>query len=86
VTTTGRYSGRLAAVAELSGLGPLPTYAGDAAKVDQARTMAEHAVAEQGRVDCLFRSVGVPGVAALEQLDEDLRDHEIDINLKGPRA
>lgn len=84
VTITGRDPGRLeAAAAELSGLGELHTYAGDVARVGDARAMAEHAITEQGRVDYLFCSAGVPGVAALERLEEDLWDQVININLKG---
>lgn len=84
VTVTGRDPGKLKAVAaDLGSLGKLSTVVGDVASVDDAEAMVAATVAAHGRIDYLFCSAGIPGVAPLDDLDEALWDRVLDVNLKG---
>ena len=84
VTISGRDPEKLAAAAaELSQRGELETVAGDVASVADAEAMVAATVEAHGRIDYLFCSAGIPGVAPLDELDEDLWDRVLGVNLKG---
>lgn len=84
VTITGRSQARLEQAQEkLAPLGELEIASGDVATVADAEAMVATAVAAHGRLDYLFCSAGIPGVATLDKLDEDLWDQVIGVNLKG---
>jgi NAD(P)-dependent dehydrogenase (short-subunit alcohol dehydrogenase family) len=84
VTISGRDLERLRAAAEqLSGHGPLYTTAGDVANAQDAERMVEEAVGHGGGLDYVFCSAGIPGVAPLEDLTEELWDQVMGVNLKG---
>lgn len=84
VTITGRNEERLEEARQgLAGLGEIEVAVGDVAKVADAEAMVAKAVAAHGRLDYLFCSAGIPGVATLDKLDEELWDQVIGVNLKG---
>jgi len=84
VTISGRDTERLEqAAAGLAEHGRVHTVAGDVASASDTERMA-HDAAEHGHgLDALFCSAGIPGVAPLEDLTEDLWDQVLDVNLKG---
>ena len=84
VTITGRDPGRLEnAVAELEALGAVRAVVGDVAKSADADRMVAEAIEHGDGLDYLFCNAGIPGVAPIEDLDEALWDHVLDVNLKG---
>lgn len=84
VTITGRDAGKLrAAGAELSAAGKVATAQGDVAVEADASRMVASAVEHGGGLDYVFCNAGVPGVAPIEDLDEQLWDRVMGVNLKG---
>ncbi len=84
VTISGRSQQRLAeAASKLEPYGKVHTVVGDVSKYADAERMVAEAISAQGRIDYLFCSAGVPGVAPLEELTEELWDEVMNINLKG---
>ena len=45
--------------------------------------MVADAIEHGDGLDYLFCNAGIPGVAPIEDLTEDLWDHVLDVNLKG---
>jgi NAD(P)-dependent dehydrogenase (short-subunit alcohol dehydrogenase family) len=83
-TITGRDANRLTeARATLGQYGLVHTVVGDVSKVQDAKTMVERHVQAHGGLDFVFCNAGVPGVAPIEDLDEELWDRVIGVNLKG---
>jgi len=84
VTIAGRDPKRLdQACAALREHGVVHTVAGDVSKAADARAMVDGHLQAHGRLDYLFCNAGIPGVAAIEDLDEALWDQVIGVNLKG---
>jgi NAD(P)-dependent dehydrogenase (short-subunit alcohol dehydrogenase family) len=83
-TITGRDANRLTeARATLGQYDLVHTVVGDVSKVQDAKTMVERHVQAHGGLDFVFCNAGVPGVAPIEDLDEELWDRVIGVNLKG---
>jgi NAD(P)-dependent dehydrogenase (short-subunit alcohol dehydrogenase family) len=84
VTVTGRDPERLRrAEDELSSRGPIHTVRGDVADASDAVQMVEAAARHGGGLDYLFCNAGIPGVAPIEDLTEELWDRVLGVNLKG---
>lgn len=84
VTISGRSGERLDRAAdELSTHGSIETVNGDVAEASDASRMVEAAVDHGGGLDYLFCNAGIPGVAPVEELTEDLWDRVLGVNLKG---
>ena len=84
VTIAGRDRKRLdeASVA-LREHGSVHTVAGDVSKAADVQAMVDGHMEAHGQLDYLFCNAGIPGVAAIEALDENLWDQVIGVNLKG---
>jgi NAD(P)-dependent dehydrogenase (short-subunit alcohol dehydrogenase family) len=76
-------AGLAAAAEKLGGGSRLHTVAGDVSKFASAQAMIESHVAAHGGLDYLFCCAGVPGVAPIEDLTEEIWDRVIGVNLKG---
>ena len=84
MTISGRDGKRLDEAREtLGGEGSVHTVAGDVAEPADALAMVEGHVQAHGRLDYLFCSAGIPGVAAIEDLDVALWNRVIAVNLTG---
>jgi NAD(P)-dependent dehydrogenase (short-subunit alcohol dehydrogenase family) len=84
VTIVGRDAARLAAAVEqLEPHGPVLGSAGDVSKMDDAVRFTGECVEEFGGLDYVFCNAGIPGVAPIEGLDEELWDYVLGVNLKG---
>jgi NAD(P)-dependent dehydrogenase (short-subunit alcohol dehydrogenase family) len=84
VTITGRDSERLErAVAELGQYGAVHAVKGDVASSADVERMVGEAIEHGDGLDYLFTNAGIPGVAPIEDLDEALWDHVLNVNLKG---
>jgi len=84
VTISGRSRRRLeAAVTELAEVGALETVTGDVACAQDTELMVAAAARNGDGLDYVFCNAGIPGVAPIEQLDEQLWDRVLDVNLKG---
>jgi NAD(P)-dependent dehydrogenase (short-subunit alcohol dehydrogenase family) len=85
VTISGRDRERLAQAAkELAGVGGVQTVVGDVANARDVDTMVKAAVDHaEGRLDYVFCNAGIPGVAPIEDLTEELWDRVLGVNLKG---
>jgi NAD(P)-dependent dehydrogenase (short-subunit alcohol dehydrogenase family) len=83
-TITGRDPERLdAARRTLESHGSLHVVVGDVSKASDARAMVEGHVAAHGSLDFVFCCAGIPGVAPIDELHEELWDRVIGVNLKG---
>jgi NAD(P)-dependent dehydrogenase (short-subunit alcohol dehydrogenase family) len=84
VTIVGRDEGRLAAATEQLGPhGDVLAAAGDVSKMADATRVVEACVERFGGLDYVFCNAGIPGVAPIEELSEELWDYVLDVNLKG---
>jgi NAD(P)-dependent dehydrogenase (short-subunit alcohol dehydrogenase family) len=84
VTISGRDGRRLAAAAEqVADAGELYTTQGDVASAEDVGAMVDAAVGYGSGLDYVFSNAGIPGVAPLADLDEDLWDRVLGVNLKG---
>ena len=84
VTVTGRDPERLKrAEDELSSRGAIHTVRGDVAEASDAARMVEAAAQHGEGLDYVFCNAGIPGVAPIEDLTEELWDRVLDVNLKG---
>lgn len=84
VTISGRSEERLRdAAEEIASNGRIRTVRGDVASADDAARMVEAAVEHGAGLDYLFCNAGVPGVAPIEDLTEELWDRVLNVNLKG---
>ena len=84
VTIAGRSEARLQEAREALGNHPaLLTVAGDVSGAADAGAMVDAHMRAHGRLDFLFCSAGIPGVAPIADLDEILWDEVIGVNLKG---
>lgn len=84
VTVTGRDPARLDETRKrLGNPDALAVAAGDVSKAEDAVAMVDAHLAAHGQLDYLFANAGVPGVAPIEDLDEQTWDTVIGINLKG---
>jgi len=84
VTISGRNRQRLeAAVTELAEVGALETVAGDVASAQDTELMVAAAARNGDGLDYVFCNAGIPGVAPIELLDEQLWDRVLGVNLKG---
>ena len=84
VTIVGRDKARLEeAVAQLEPHGDVQAAAGDVASMADATRVVDACAERFGGLDYVFCNAGIPGVAPIEDLTEDLWDLVIDVNLKG---
>jgi NAD(P)-dependent dehydrogenase (short-subunit alcohol dehydrogenase family) len=84
VTIVGRDQSRLdAAVGQLASHGDVQAVAGDVSSMSEATRIVDAAVERHGGLDFVFCNAGIPGVAPIEDLTEELWDHVLDVNLKG---
>jgi NAD(P)-dependent dehydrogenase (short-subunit alcohol dehydrogenase family) len=85
VTISGRSGERLAeAAGELAGAGGVHSAVGDVARAEDVDAMVAAAVEHGGgRLDYVFCNAGIPGVAPIEDLTEELWDRVLGVNLKG---
>src|SRR5438132_100584 len=82
VTIVGRDEERLAtAVDQLAPHGDVLASSGDVSKMDDAFRVAEACVERYGGLDYVFCNAGIPGVAPIEDLSEDLWDYVVGVNL-----
>lgn len=71
------------AAADLANEGELNLARGDVTSLVDAKSMVDSHIAVHGNLDYLFCNAGIPGVAPIEQLSEELWDRVIAVNLKG---
>jgi NAD(P)-dependent dehydrogenase (short-subunit alcohol dehydrogenase family) len=84
VAIVGRDQSRLdAALAELAEHGDVYGIAGDVSTMSEATRMIDDAAEHFGGLDYVFCNAGIPGVAPIEDLTEELWDQVLDANLKG---
>jgi NAD(P)-dependent dehydrogenase (short-subunit alcohol dehydrogenase family) len=84
VAIVGRDQTRLNdAVTELAQHGDVYGVAGDVSTMAEATRIVDDAADHFGGLDYVFCNAGVPGVAPIEDLTEELWDHVLDVNLKG---
>jgi NAD(P)-dependent dehydrogenase (short-subunit alcohol dehydrogenase family) len=84
VAIVGRDQSRLdAALAELKEHGDVHGIAGDVSTMSEATRIVEDAAKHFGGLDYVFCNAGIPGVAPIEDLTEELWDQVLDANLKG---
>jgi NAD(P)-dependent dehydrogenase (short-subunit alcohol dehydrogenase family) len=84
VTISGRDPARLeGARRSLGSRGVVHTASGDVSRAADAQAMVDGHMAVHGRLDFVFCNAGIPGVAPIEDLDEELWDRVIGVNLKG---
>lgn len=84
VTISGRNGERLRrAVVELAEADRLRAVEGDVASAHDTETVVSAAAEHGGGLDYVFCNAGIPGVAPIERLDEDLWDRVMNVNLKG---
>ena len=84
VAIVGRDRGRLdAAMEQLAPHGNVYAIAGDVSTMSEATRMVDDAVEHFGGLDYVFCNAGIPGVAPIEDLTEELWDHVLAVNLKG---
>ena len=84
VAIVGRDQGRLdAAVEKLEPHGNVRGIAGDVSTMSEATRMVDDAAEHLGGLDYVFCNAGIPGVAPIEDLTEELWDKVLAINLKG---
>jgi NAD(P)-dependent dehydrogenase (short-subunit alcohol dehydrogenase family) len=84
VAIVGRDQGRLdAAVEQLTAHGDVYGIAGDVSTMDEATRIVDSAAEHFAGLDYVFCNAGIPGVAPIEDLTEELWDHVMDVNLKG---
>jgi NAD(P)-dependent dehydrogenase (short-subunit alcohol dehydrogenase family) len=84
VTITGRDHERLTrAVGDLSSHGSVRAVRGDVASESDAARMVRAAAEHGDGLDYVFCNAGIPGVAPIEDLTEELWDRVLDVNLKG---
>lgn len=84
VAIVGRDQSRLdAAVEELVQHGDVRGIAGDVSTMAEGTRIADDAAKHFGGLDFVFCNAGIPGVAPIEDLTEELWDYVLDVNLKG---
>jgi NAD(P)-dependent dehydrogenase (short-subunit alcohol dehydrogenase family) len=84
VAIVGRDQQRLASAAEqLATHGDVLGVAGDVSSMREAQRIVDEAADHFGGLDYVFCNAGVPGVAPIEDLTEELWDHVLGVNLKG---
>jgi NAD(P)-dependent dehydrogenase (short-subunit alcohol dehydrogenase family) len=84
VTIVGRDEGRLArATEQLASHGEVHAAAGDVSKMADASRVVDSGVERFGGLDYVFCNAGIPGVAPIEDLTEELWDQVLGVNLKG---
>jgi NAD(P)-dependent dehydrogenase (short-subunit alcohol dehydrogenase family) len=84
VTIVARDQARLKGAAELLAThGDVHTEAGDVSKMDDALRVVDSAAEHFGGLDYVFCNAGIPGVAPIEDLTEELWDYVLGVNLKG---
>lgn len=84
MTISGRDTARLErAVSDVAAAGPLKIVQGDVASAHDTELMVATAAGHGGGLDYVFCNAGIPGVAPIEQLTEELWDRVLDVNLKG---
>jgi NAD(P)-dependent dehydrogenase (short-subunit alcohol dehydrogenase family) len=84
VTVSGRDTERLQKSADdLADAGALNTVQGDVAAADDVQRMVTAAVEHGNGLDYVFCNAGIPGVAPIAELDEELWDRVLGVNLKG---
>jgi NAD(P)-dependent dehydrogenase (short-subunit alcohol dehydrogenase family) len=84
VAIVGRDQSRLdAAVEQLAQHGDIYAIAGDVSTMAQAARMVDDAAGHFGGLDYVFCNAGIPGVAPIEDLTEELWDEVLGVNLKG---
>lgn len=84
VAIVGRDQTRLdSAIELLAPHGEVHAIAGDVSSMDEASRVVAGAVERFGGLDYVFCNAGVPGVAPIEDLTEELWDHVLGVNLKG---
>jgi NAD(P)-dependent dehydrogenase (short-subunit alcohol dehydrogenase family) len=55
----------------------------DVTDADQARALADSAIAAYGRIDVLFNNAGISGVGALHEVEPEAWDRVVSVNLRG---
>jgi NAD(P)-dependent dehydrogenase (short-subunit alcohol dehydrogenase family) len=84
VAVVGRDQGRLdAAIGQLASHGDVHAIAGDVSSMSEATRMVDKAAEHFGGLDYVFCNAGIPGVAPIEDLTEELWDYVLGVNLKG---
>jgi NAD(P)-dependent dehydrogenase (short-subunit alcohol dehydrogenase family) len=84
VAIVGRDRARLDdAVERLAPHGDVFATAGDVASMAEATRVVDEAAERFGGLDYVFCNAGIPGVAPIEDLTEELWDQVLDVNLKG---
>jgi NAD(P)-dependent dehydrogenase (short-subunit alcohol dehydrogenase family) len=84
VAIIGRDRNRLdTALEQLAPHGNIYGIAGDVSTMSEAARMVDEAAAHFGGLDYVFCNAGIPGVAPIEDLTEELWDYVLAVNLKG---
>jgi NAD(P)-dependent dehydrogenase (short-subunit alcohol dehydrogenase family) len=84
VTIVGRDEARLAnALERLAAHGQVHGERGDVSKMADASRVVDSCAERFGGIDYVFCNAGIPGVAPIEDLSEELWDYVLGVNLKG---